>query len=96
MAYNNNYACAATQLAAPVIYGAEILNLTATPVTNFTTSVPAIYNYNHGSFEVAHVDYCNITVSYTHPGQNDSITLEVWLPFEWNGRLQNVGGGGLT
>lgn len=96
MAHNGSSLYVSARLAAPVVQGLEILNLTATAVTNFSTNVTAEYNIHHDAYKVKDVDYCNITVPYTHPGQNDVITLETWLSSEWNGRLQNVGGGGLV
>lgn len=40
-------------------------------------------------------EVCQITVMYTHPGQNDTINTWVWLPLEsWNGRFVGMGGSG--
>lgn len=88
-------ACDAGFIPYPTVFGATILDLTATPVTNYTTEVSDQFYYNHPSISVRGVDYCNITVTYTHEGQHDTINVETWLPMKgWNGRLQSVGGGG--
>ncbi|KAK1655113.1 Tannase/feruloyl esterase [Colletotrichum phormii] len=77
------------------LFGAEILSLQTNLVTNYTISVPSSVRFTQPSIEVQNASFCNITVTYTHPGQGDIITFESWLPTEgWNGRLQAVGGGG--
>ncbi|KAK3678821.1 hypothetical protein LTR78_001274 [Recurvomyces mirabilis] len=84
--------CSATQLEHPVVFGAQITSVTATHVHPYSTSstqngaVPAA-NYTN-------LNFCNIKVTYTHPGYNDIIHVNVWLPSEWNGRFQGTGGGG--
>ncbi|KAL3496369.1 tannase and feruloyl esterase-domain-containing protein [Aspergillus germanicus] len=90
----NITACTPSAIQLPAVYGADILSLTATWTSNFTLPVPADFNYNHGDVAVDNADFCNITVTYTHPGYADRITVETWLPRDWNGRLQATGGGG--
>lgn len=42
-------------------------------------------------------EFCQVTVQYTHPGQDDAVNTVVGLPLlaaDWNERFQMVGGGG--
>ena len=79
------------------LFGAEIVSLSATLVTNYSALVPAIDRFTQPPVEVRNATFCNVTVSYTHPGQNDALVVEAWLPAAgWNGRLQAVGGGGFV
>jgi hypothetical protein len=88
-------ACVTSAIAYPSVFGAEILNLSANLVQNFSEEVSDQVYYNHPSVSVRNIDYCNITVTYTHPGQNDKVNVETWLPLKnWNRRLQATGGGG--
>ncbi|OTA61480.1 tannase and feruloyl esterase [Hypoxylon sp. EC38] len=77
------------------VFGTEILSIEANLATNVSMSVPEAYRFTQPATELQNGTFCNITVSYTHPGQNDNIFVEAWLPVDnWNNRLQAVGGGG--
>ncbi|KAK1147064.1 hypothetical protein N8T08_001803 [Aspergillus melleus] len=93
---NNFTICSPAGIQAPTVPGAEILSLSASWVTNYTSYAPASFNYNGGNVALDNAKFCNVTVSYTHPGYDDHITVETWLPSpdKWNGRLQATGGGG--
>lgn len=63
--------------------GAEVLNVTSILQTNISgPAVPPWGGYTNISF-------CDVTIVLTHPGGNDTVTVEVWLPTTgWNGRFQ--------
>ncbi|RAL00797.1 tannase and feruloyl esterase [Aspergillus ibericus CBS 121593] len=58
-------------------------------------SFPAVPPFN--STDVSDLNFCDVTVTLTHPGGDDFVTVSVWLPLtDWNGRFQATGGGGLA
>jgi transcription elongation factor len=59
------------------------------------TTVPDLTpNVWGGELAGATASTCAITIVYTHPGWNDTITTYAWLPSsDWNGRLMGIGGG---
>ncbi|KAH7111206.1 Tannase/feruloyl esterase [Dactylonectria macrodidyma] len=88
-------ACSSSTFANLRLFGAETLSLTAETVSNLTRTVPSAYTFHHPTLSVENASFCNVTVSYTHPGQDDLLYVETWLPMgHWNERLQAVGGGG--
>ncbi|KAG4439993.1 hypothetical protein IFR05_004507 [Cadophora sp. M221] len=89
-------ACNSSSIPFPSIYGARILSWTATLVVSFSASIHVGLYINHGSVTVDSASFCNVSITYTHPGQNDSINAFFYLPSDntWNSRLQAVGGGG--
>jgi feruloyl esterase len=92
-------ACTAATFSSLPLFGAEILHTTATPVTNYTQTIPSSTRYVQPAITVTNASFCNVTITYAHPGLNDTLTTEIWLPSEiesWNRRLQAVGGGGWT
>ncbi|PYH92836.1 feruloyl esterase [Aspergillus ellipticus CBS 707.79] len=88
--------CSPAAIQMPTVFGAQVLSLSTSWVTNYTSYVPVEYNYNGGEVDLENAKFCNNTVTYTHPGCDDHITVETWLPPQekWNGRLQATGGGG--
>src|SRR5690242_6383150 len=70
--------CTARALPTPSVLGASILTIDAFESTLDSTSV----------------SFCNVTLTYTHPGQNDLIKVWLGLPSAWNGRFSGLGGGG--
>lgn len=79
----------------PIVFGAQVVSVQANLVTNYSVFVPETARYVDPSVYLQNARFCNVTVEYTHPGQNDNMLVETWLPVDdWNGRLQATGGGG--
>ncbi|KAJ4417674.1 hypothetical protein N0V82_006035 [Gnomoniopsis sp. IMI 355080] len=79
--------------------GAIVNSLTAFEVHNYS------FINTVGSFagnvakNYTDLDFCNVTVTYSHEDQDDIIHVNVWLPLssdDWNGRFQGTGGGGFA
>ncbi|KFG78502.1 putative feruloyl esterase [Metarhizium anisopliae] len=77
------------------LFGSQVISIAANIVTNYTKTAPHRETVHHPTIEVKNATFCNVTVTYTHPGQGDVINVETWLPIgDWNQRLLAVGGGG--
>lgn len=60
-------------------------------------SLDVIVNTTAASDSSTGGEFCQVTVHYTHPGQNDTVNTFIGLPLlaaDWNERFQMVGGGG--
>ena len=85
--------CTASTIAHPDVEGTTILGIQAAPVYNYSYSVAQ--DGNSQAMNLTNLNFCNVTVTYTHPKTGDNINTQVWLPLSgWNGRFQATGGGG--
>ncbi|KAF7556431.1 hypothetical protein G7Z17_g1407 [Cylindrodendrum hubeiense] len=88
-------ACSSSTFTPPDLFGSDILSISANLVLNYTATAPYQTTVHHPTIDVHDAEFCNVTVAYTHPGQDDYINVEIWLPIgNWNERLMAVGGGG--
>lgn len=80
-------ACTAPALKAPS--GAKVESVTAVRQAGGT-----IHGTGLLGGEVSGVPaFCEVTVTLTHPGDDDHAKVRTWLPLEkWNGRFQAIGG----
>ncbi|KAI1856799.1 hypothetical protein JX265_011440 [Neoarthrinium moseri] len=85
-----------------VLLGLFAIQTAAAPDCNpatfqsLTLSNIEILSYNVTQSK-ATVDFCKISLKYTHPGQNDVVNTWIGLPLDptkWNSRFQIAGGGG--
>jgi hypothetical protein len=69
------------------------ISIRAASVVNYTTTSEPPGSTDEGTYTVS---FCNVTVTYTHPGKQDEIHVTVQLPATWNGKLQALGGAGFA
>ncbi|KAI2615413.1 tannase and feruloyl esterase [Hypoxylon sp. NC1633] len=76
--------------------GSHVLSVEASIIDHFSLSVPASLRFTAPASELVNATFCNVTVVYTHPGENDAVGVETWLPpsEDWNELFLGVGGGG--
>jgi hypothetical protein len=84
------YACQASTFLPPVVPGVSILSIEADERHKFTLHPP-----RSAASTTTSINFCDVKIHLTHPGTDDDVLVEVWLPLEdWNGRFQATGGGG--
>ncbi|PKX97746.1 tannase and feruloyl esterase [Aspergillus novofumigatus IBT 16806] len=86
--------CSPAFIDKPDLLGASIINIEAEEAHNYSAVSIAPGSNEGGRYTIS---FCNVTVTHTHSGWNDTIHTQVWLPLEgWNGRFQALGGGGYS
>lgn len=88
--------CSPESMQGVSLSGAIISDLTASAVLNYTfVNTVGTFAANLDT-NYTDLNFCNVTITYTHENQNDTTHVNVWLPLytnDWNGRFQGTGGG---
>lgn len=89
--------CSPDTFSFPAIFGTELISITAEPV-QVPTDIPLTFPEGGLVDPESLASVCNLTIAYTHPGQNDVVNTQVLLPEarSWNHRLLTIGGGGFA
>ncbi len=61
----------------PSLNGAKILSIASSELLNYT--VPAVAPLGLKD-PINNINVCSVTVTYTHPGANDTVNVQIWLP----------------
>ncbi|KAL6230985.1 hypothetical protein BDW75DRAFT_248230 [Aspergillus navahoensis] len=77
--------------------GPDTIDLLLIDPSSITTN--AVYNASIPEnifYPAATIEYCNITLAYSHPGKDDRVLLEFWMPSpaKFQNRWLSTGGGG--
>ncbi|MER6082303.1 tannase/feruloyl esterase family alpha/beta hydrolase [Streptomyces sp. NPDC001833] len=81
------FTCTAPSVKAPA--GTEVESVTATSQEGGTVIGTGVLQGTVSDVPA----FCEVTVTLTHPGDNDHATVRTWLPVSgWNGRFQGLGG----
>lgn len=87
----------ASAFTTPTLFGAEILSFEANVVTNYSYNIDAGRYASRYAQNATDLNFCNVSLHYTHSGYDDDVNVQVWLPLDtWNGKFQGTGGGGFT
>ncbi|KAJ3521923.1 hypothetical protein NM208_g13082 [Fusarium decemcellulare] len=86
--------CSTARITLPAIPQIQVLSVTAVERQNYTFK-PSPFVAEQAE-PYTGLDFCNVTVTYTHPGWNDTVHVSTWLPppGKWNGRFLGNGGAG--
>lgn len=86
-------ACNPDDIPIPKYFGTKVTSLMAKEMRGFMDF--PVGDFSMINYSKDPLDFCNVTITYTHPGQGDEVNVYLWLPLEgWNGNFFAQGGGG--
>lgn len=86
--------CTKETFSFPELLGAQLSSITTSTLDQYKGSLGWLPEA--ALIDPDGVQACNVTISYTHPGHDDLVSVQVWLPLaaKFNKRFVGVGGGG--